>query len=393
MVEIIEVKTKRQIKQFATYPLKLYKNCPYYVPSLRSDEMNTFNAKKNYSLSKNLIKGFLAYKNGELVGRIAGLINYEGNRLSGKKYVRFSRFECIDDIEVFKALLGAVEKFGKENGMEIIHGPWGFNDTDREGMLTYGFNERSTYATNYYFPYFYQNMEKLGFLDESKWLERRFTIPNQPYDRITKVVEKLKSRLNVRDVAETMSVKKILKKYGNGFFDTLNEAYAHLDGYVPVEGDARQNVLNQFATIVNTRYISFLVDGKEQVAAFAIVLPSICEPLIKHKGKLFPTGFIGVLKSIKKPKELEMALIAVKSEYKNTGINSILIARIMKNIIDDGILKLESNPMLETNFNIQQQWKFTENEVVKKRQTYQKPIGSLLENANCQLEEAIKKAQ
>ena len=380
MIEIREVKTKKEIKQFATYPLKLYKNCPFYVPSLRSDEMNTFNAKKNYSLSKNLIKGFLAFKNGELVGRIAGLINYEDNKLTGKKLVRFSRFECINDIEVFKALLGAVEKFGSDNGMEIIHGPWGFNDTDREGMLTYGFQERSTYATNYYFPYFYENMQKLGFLDESKWLERRFTIPKEPYDRITKIAEKLKNRLKVRDVAETMSVKKILKYYGDGFFDTLNEAYAHLDGYVPVEGDARQNVLSQFATIINRRYISFLVDEKEQVAAFAIVLPSICKPLIKHKGKLFPTGFIGVLNAIRKPKELEMALIAVKKEYKNTGINSILMDRIMRNIIKDGILSIESNPMLETNLNIQQQWKFAENEVVKKRQTYQKPIGSLIES-------------
>ena len=374
MIEIKEVKTKKDLKLFAEYPVKLYKDCPYYVPSLRSDEYDTFNPKKNFSLSESKLKGFLCYKDGELVGRIAGLINYTHNKLSGQKNIRFSRFECIDDMEVFKALLGAVENFGRENGMEIMHGPWGFNDTDREGMLTYGFEERSTYATNYYFPYFYQNMEKLGFEAESKWVEFRFVVPDKPDERIAALANKVREKLNVRDVAESMTVRQILAKYGDKMFDTLNEAYGHLDGYVPVVGKARKNVLDQFGTIVNTKYISFLIDENEDVAAFGIVLPSICEPLVKHRGRLFPTGFIGVLQSIKAPKELEMALIGVKQKYKNTGINAIIISRILKNIIDSGIDKIESNPMLEHNFSIQQQWKFVDSEIVKKRQTYKKLI-------------------
>lgn len=378
MIEVKEVVSAKDIKTFAEYPVKLYKDCPYYVPSLRSDEINTFNPKKNFSLKDNECKAFLCYKDGELVGRIAGLINHTDNKLTGEKYIRFSRFECVDDIEVFKALLKAVASFGAKNGMEIMHGPWGFNDTDREGMLTYGFEERSTYSTNYYYPYFHQNLESLGFEDESKWVERRFTIPDEPYDRVVAISEKLKTKLNVFDAADKYSVKDIISKYGFKLFDTLNEAYAHLDGYVPIEGKAIKNVLSQFATIVNKRYISVLVDENDDVAAFGIVLPSIADVLIKHRGKLFPTGFIGVLKSIKKPKELEMALIGVKQKYKNTGINSIVMARIMKNIIDDGILAIESNPMLETNYSIQQQWKFAENEIVKKRQTYKMKIEQVL---------------
>lgn len=379
MIEVKEVNTRRQIKKFAAYPIELYKGCKFYVPSLRSDEINTFNPKKNFNLRNSICKAFLAYKDGKLVGRIAGLINRKENEISGKKYVRFSRFECIDDPAVFRALLGAVEKFGLDNGMEIIHGPWGFNDTDREGMLTFGFEERSTYSTNYYYPYFCERMKELGFDDESKWAERNFVIPNHPYDRIVEISDKLKEKLNVVDVADTMSLKNIIKRYGLKLFDTLNESYAHLDGYVPIEGKSIDNVLSQFATIVNTRYISILVDKNDDVAAFGIVLPSICEPLIKHKGKLFPFGFIGVLKSIKAPKQLEMALIGVKNEYKNSGINSIVISRIMKHVIEDGIEKIESNPMLEHNYNIHHQWKFAENEIVKRRQTYQKAIGSLID--------------
>ncbi|MBQ4098202.1 MAG: N-acetyltransferase [Clostridia bacterium] len=374
MIEIREVKGRRDMRKFAKYPVELYKDCPYYVPSLRSDEIATFNPKKNFNLANNDCKAFLAYKDGKIVGRIAGLINKKDNELTGKKYIRFSRFECIDDEQVFRALLGAVEKFGKENGMEIIHGPWGFNDTDREGMLTEGFDKRSTYSTNYYYPYFHERMESLGYEDESKWHERSFTIPDVPYERITSFCDKLKDKLKVVDVSETMSLKKIIKNYGVKLFDTLNEAYAHLDGYVPIVGKSVDNVLSQFATIVNLRYVSILVDENDDVAAFGIVLPSIADSLVKHRGKLFPLGFIDVLKDIKAPKELEMALIGVKKKYKNTGINSLVINKIMKNVIADGITHIESNPSLDDNYSIQQQWKFADSEIIKRRQTYKKKI-------------------
>ena len=378
MVQIKVVSTRQDVKKFADFPIKLYKDCPYYVPSIRDDERNTFNPKKNFSLQGSSCKGFLAYQDGKVVGRILGIISIGDKPVDGKKFVRFSRFECIDDINVFKALLGAVEQYGKENDASIIHGPWGFNDQDREGLLTFGFDERSTYATNYSYPYFYKNLETLGFEDESKWIERSFTIPQIPYKRILELSEKIKEKLDVVDIADTLSLKQILANYGDKFFDLLNEAYGELDGYVPVEGDVRKNILKQFATIVNTKYISILVDKDDNVAAFGVVFPSICDALIKHKGKLFPTGFISVLTSIKKPKELEMAVIGVSKKYKNTGINSVVMSRIMKNVIADGIQKIESNPMLETNYSIQQQWKFAENKIIKKRQTYKKEIGEFI---------------
>ncbi len=379
MIEIRQVKTKKDIKTFAKYPLKLYKDCPYYVPNLRSDEIDTFNPKKNFNLKNNKIKGFLCYKDGEVVGRIAGLINYKENEIYGEKFIRFSRFECVDDIEVFKSLLKAVAEFGKENGVNIMHGPWGFNDTDREGMQTFGFDKRSTYASNYYYPYFHENIEKLGFETESKWLEWSFVIPSEPDKRIDNLAEKVAKRLGVVDVTKTMSLKRIIKVYGKKLFETMNDAYGHLDGYVPIEGKAIDNVLKQFASIINIRYLSVLVDKNDNVAAFGVVLPSICETIKKSRGKLFPTGFIGVLRSIKSPKELEMGMIGVKKEYKNTGINALLISKIMNNVIEDGIDKIESNLMLEHNLNIQQQWKFVQTELVKKRSTYRMEIDKVLD--------------
>ncbi|MBR5388556.1 MAG: GNAT family N-acetyltransferase, partial [Clostridia bacterium] len=221
---------------------------------------------------------------------------------------------------------------------------------------------------------FCKHMKELGFKDESKWIERQFVIPDEPYERVVAISEKLKKKLDVTELADIMSVKKILKNYGSAFFDTLNLAYGDLDGYVPIVGKAQDNVLKQFATIVNLKYISILADKEGRVAAFGIVLPSIADALIKHRGRLLPFGFIDVLKSMHDPKELEMALIAVHPEYKNTGINSIVITRIMKNVVQNRISHIESNPMLETNYNIQMQWKFAANDIIKKRQTYIKEI-------------------
>ncbi len=374
MIQIVEVTTKKQLKTFASLPIKLYKDCPYYVPSMRDDEMSIMNPKKNFNLGHCDCKCFLAYKDGKAVGRIAGIINKKANEIYNHKYIRFARLAAIDDIEVFRALLNAVENYGKSQGLNKIHGPWGFNDTDRDGMLTYGFDKRSTYSTEYSYPYYMEKMVELGFRDESKWIERDFVIPTEPYEKIERIAEKLKKRYKLIDVTETMTINQIVKKYGDDFFKAYNQAYSVLDEYVPIEGDAQKSVLNQFATVINTRYASILVNEDDQVVGFGLTIPSLSEALIKSKGKLLPFGFIGVLKSIKKPKELEMVLIGVRDEYKNSGINSICMSKIMNNVIKDGIKKIESNPMLETNLSIQANWNFAENTVIKMRQTYYKEI-------------------
>ena len=374
MVEIVEVKSKKQKKLFAAFPVKLYKDCPYYVPSIRNDDEDILDKKKNACLSECDCKCFLAYKDGKLVGRIAGIIHRNANKLFGTKNIRFSRFEAIDDIEVFKALLDAVENYGKQEGLDAIHGPWGFNDTDREGMLTYGFDRVSTYATNYSYPYFAENMKKLGWGDESKWVEYEFEIPTEPFEKIDRLSEKLKKKYNLRDVAEEMSVSQIVKKYGNKFFETYNEAYGHLDEYCAVSPETQKSILGSFGMIINPRYFSLLVDENDEVAGAAVVFPSLRKPLIKHKGKVIPFGIFSFLRAVNKPKELEMAIIGVKHKYRNSGINAVLMSRIINNIIEDGITNLESNPMLEHNYEIQANWKFSNTKIVKKRQTFVKKI-------------------
>lgn len=376
MIIVKEARTKKEMRIFADFPFRLYKNCPYYVPSFRSDEENIADPKKNPNLEDAEIRCFLAYKDGKLVGRIAGIIQKKYNRVSGRNCIRFSRFDCIDDEEVAAALFKAVEEYGISRGMDTMHGPWGFNDQDREGLLTFGFDRRATYCTNYNYEYYEKLVLGQGFADESEWLEYDFVIPEKTDERIARIADRLKDKFKVREAAGTMPMSRLIKKYGHKALQTVNEAYAGLDCYVAVEGKIIDSILRQFATVINPRYFSMLVNDKDEVIGMAVMLPSICEAIRKSDGRLFPFGVFRLLKAIRRPKELEMALIAVRPDYQKTGVNSLMIARIMHNIIEDKIQNVESNPELVTNTAVQSQWTSLEKKVVKRRKCYIKRIGA-----------------
>lgn len=374
MITIREVKTKSDLRKFARFPVRLYKNCPLYVPSFYSDELNIMNPDKNFSLPSCEVRCFLAEKDGKVVGRVAGIIQKRRNELSGKKNIRFSRFDFIDDAEVAEKLLAAVAAFGKERGMDTIHGPWGFNDQDREGMLTEGFDKRATYATNYNYPYYEKHVRALGFEPESEWVEYNFTIPDKVDERIKTISEYVQKKLELTEIADTAPMKKLIPVYGHRALEMVNEAYASLDEYVPLEGKEMDNVLDQFATIINPRYFSLLVDKNDEIIGMGVIIPSIADALVKGRGRMTLPTIVRLLRSIAKPRELEMALVAVRPDYQKKGVNALIMARISRHIIEDGVRRVESNPELVTNLAVQTQWTNFEREIIKRRKTFTKKI-------------------
>ena len=373
MIKIVEAVTKRQMKIFATYPIKLYKKCPYYVPSLVDDEVNIANHKKNFSLGNSEVKCFLAYKDDKLVGRIAGIIAHDSNKINNERCIRFSRIDMIDDIEVTKALLNAVMEYGKSKGMEVIQGPWGFDDADREGMLTFGYNEYSSYATAYSYPYYKEHMEKLGYLKESEWVENRLD-PENTDPRFPKVAEMLMKRGGYVDVCETMSASKIIKKYANEFFDCYNKAYAELDNFVKVDEKQKKAILQTFATLINTRYFSLVMDkDKTKVVAFGVGLPYVGDAIRKGKGRLL-LSLPGILKAKANPRKVELALIGVDPEYRNSGVHAIVATRFIKHAKEDKLDDIFLDPTLTTNLKMLNTWQGMGKTLRCKRQTYRKVI-------------------
>ena len=373
MVKIVEAVTSAQMRAFARYPLELYKDCDYYVPCFTSDEKNIKNPKKNYAAEGCEVKCYLAEKNGRIVGRIAGVIVAESNRKFGEKKIRFSRFDFNGDEDVAEALLSKVVEFGKERGMTVIHGPWGFNDTDREGMLTSGFDRPATYATNYNYEYYADVVRKLGFKKESEWVE--FAIyPGTLDPKIYKAADFVQKRYGFVELNDKYPIKRIIREYGDLFFDCYNEAYKDFDCYVELKGKVKQNVIAQFATVINQDYFSCILDPKTgKIAAFGVVIPAIGKIIKKHNGNLLASA-IPLLKAKKKPDALELTLIGVAPEYRNSGVNAMIITRIHRNIMKNGIKNVVCNPMLTTNAGILTQWKWVEHEEIKRRATFEKEI-------------------
>ena len=371
MIEIVEAKTKKQMKAFATFPVKLYRRCKYYVPSIVEDEMVIQDGEKNLAKGTSECKCFLAYKNKVLAGRICGIICHDSNNKFGEKNIRFNRIDFIDDIEVARALIQAVEQYGRENGLNKIHGPWGFNDTDREGMLTSGFDKISNYATNYSFPYYVQIMEDLGFKKESEWVEFQFDI-NHTDPRFHEVALQLKEQ-GYRDLAETMPVKKIVKEYGLKFFDCYNRSYAALDNFIPIEGESIKATLKQFATIINRNYFSVIVDKNDDVVAFGVGLPYIGRVLRRARGRMWAAA-IPLILTIKRPRAVELALIGVDPVYRNYGIHALVVDRFINSFKKHKITEILMDPVLTTNSKMLQTWKGMEKTIRQTRQTFVKDI-------------------
>ena len=258
-------------------------------------------------------------------------------------------------------------KWGKEEGLNKIHGPWGFNDTDREGMLTYGYDKISNYATNYSYPYYIKFMEDLGFEKESEWIEFQFDIEHTD-PRFHAVAEQLKEQ-GYRDLTETMPVKKIVKEYGDRFFDCYNKAYAALDNFIPIEGEAKKTTLKQFATLINRKYFSVVVDKNDQVVAFGVGLPYIGKALRLGKGRMLFSA-IPILMSIRRPHAIELALIGVDPMYRNYGIHAMVVDRFIKNFKKYKIKNIWMDPVLTTNSKMLQTWKGMEKTIRQKRQTF-----------------------
>lgn len=354
MVEVKQVKTKKQQKQFVKFPLKLYKDNEYYVPLLQLDEKSLF-SKNNYNYTDCNIVFFLAYKDDEVVGRIAGIEQKSYNKKNNERRCRFSRFDTINDLEVAKALFNAVENWAKERGLNVMHGPLGFNDLDREGLLIEGFDYLATFEENYNFDYYKDLIEKCGYSKEIDYLAFQITPPKEN-DRIKKLSNTILERYNLH-LAPKMPIGKFLNTYKDQLFDVIDEAYGPLYGVVPYTEGLRKSIISQFKLMLNTNCICTVLDSNEKVIGFGLGLPSLAKAVKKSNGKYLPLGIFRMLKARKNFKMFDFALIGVRPQYQGLGITAIILQYLIDKCNELGVEVIETNHSLETNDKILLTWK------------------------------------
>ena len=358
MIVVKEIKKKKDIKKFVMFPIKMYKKEKRYIPCIVGDEIKLLNKKKNPAYEYCETKLFLAYKDKKIVGRICGLINHSYNKKKGLNQIRFCRFDVIDDIEVTKALFRAVIDWADERGIKEMIGPIGFSDLDKEGMLVEGFEEMSNSLTLYNYPYYVKHLEELGFRKDADWVEYQVFTPKEMNERINRVAEIIKKRKGYK-VVKLKSAKDV-KYYARKAFSLINEAFAPLYGVVELNPKQIEEAIKQFVPIVamtNYEYCYIINDDKDNTLGFGVLAPSLNNALKKSNGKMFPFGIFRMLRDLKKSEILDMYILAVKPEYHNLGVNTLILCEGIKSAIKNGVKFAETGPELELNNRVQDQWK------------------------------------
>lgn len=372
MVTLREATSKAELKQFVKLPFSLYKDSPYWVPPIIKDELESFDKTKNPAFKNAEARFFLAYKNNEIVGRIAAIVNWiEINEQKVKK-MRFGWFDFIDDTEVSESLLNEVRTIGLSHNLEYMEGPVGFSNLDKVGVLVEGFEELGTMITWYNHPYYQSHYERLGFVKEKEYMENRFPFSNAHPKFFVKANELVQRRYGVKAVNYTKT-KEVLAMADN-MFDLFNKTYSSLSSFVPITEVQKAYFKKKYISFINPEYIKFILDKEDRLIAFGIVMPSFSRALQKAKGRLFPTGIFHLLRAKKSSKDVIFYLIGVHPEYQNKGVTAVIFNEYYKTFSAKKIENCIRTPELEDNIAIKQIWKHFDPEIYKRRRTYRKDL-------------------
>lgn len=379
-IEIKKVESRRDLCKFIDFHNELYKGNPYHVPNLYFDEMNTFRKDKNAAFDFCEAEYFMAYRDGKAVGRVTAIINHSANKKWERESVRFGWIDFVDDIEVSKALLKAVEDYGKSKGMKEIVGPLGFTDMDPEGMLLYGYDQLGTQATAYNYPYYPEHMDRMGGWEkDNDYVEYKLYVPEEMPEKYATIAKMIQKRYNLQ-------VKKLKRNeiygengYGKKIFDVVNETFKDLYGYSKLTDRQIEQYVKMYLPMADLDLITIIEDWNtpdHKVVGVGISIPSLARALQKCGGKLFPFGWWHILRALKfhKTEVVDLLLVGVLPEYRQKGANALLFYDLIPHYQRLGFKWGETHVEMETNMKVQGQWQYLNREIHKRRRCYKKDI-------------------
>lgn len=374
-IVIKQVTSKCQLRKFVQFGLDLYKGNPYFCPPIFFDEMNTFSPKHNPALEVCEYIIFMAYRNGEIVGRIVGIINHRANEAWKVKKCRFGWFDFVDDYEVFKALLDTVAEWGRSKGMDELNGPVGFTDFDREGLLIEGFDQNATFANLYTHPYYIPHYERYGMESEAEWIELQIQSPREAPERVKRIAKLVAERFNLK-VAKVHSTRELKRRFGYTYFDVFDEAYQKLYNFQPLTDRQKRYYCDMFFPLLNFDFVTIIVDENDQIVGVGVGMPSISNALRRCGGRLFPFGWYHLLKALKAKKipDFELLLIAVRPDYQDKGVNAMIIDDMTPYFADYEIMRVETNSILVDNYKSLSNFLMFDHIQHKKRRAFIKPL-------------------
>ena len=373
ITKIKEVATRKELNAFVHFPNVLYKGNPYYVPQIESMDRDTLTPGKNHAFEVCEGKYWLAYdERGDIVGRVAGIINRKYNEKTGEKICRFGWIDFVDDHDVSKALMDTVEGYAKEKGMNVMSGPMGFLEFDAAGILVEGFDKLPTAYGKYNAPYYEEHLTALGYKKDADYVEYLIKVPEVIPDRYERMAQLVSVKNSLHQAAFRNRAE--LEPYLDGVFKCLNSAYSQLHGFSELSPGQCEDLKKQFVTNINVDYVSVVLDADEHVVGFGVALPSLSKAMQKANGSLFPFGWIHMLRAFKQNDTIDLLLIAIDEKYKNKGVNAMIFHKFAEGITKNGIKYIESTRELEDNTSVQNLWRYLEHDLTKRARTYIKQL-------------------
>lgn len=374
-IEIREITNRKELFRFVKFGNTFYEDCENFCPSLILDELDTFNVKKNpaFDVCEHVL--FMAYKDGEAVGRIAGIINHEANQKWGVKNVRFGWMDFIDDIEVSKALLDAVVAWGKSKGMDGLNGPVGFTDFDHQGLLIEGYDHLAPMASLYNYPYYVRHIEAYGLTKENDWIEMQIYPPADLPERFGRMAKIVQERSHVR-VDKVKDCKELVRKYGRSYMDVIDIAYQKLYNFQPLTERQKRHYCEMYFPLLNFDFVTIVVNDADEVVGVGVGMPDVSKALRKCKGRLFPFGWYHLLKALKSDhyEAFDFLIIAIHPDYQDKGLNAVIIADQHPYFVKYGIKRIETTAIMESNFKNLNHWEAFPHKYHKRRRAYIKQI-------------------
>ena len=373
MIQIKEITTKKELRAFVHFSNQLYKDNPFYVPQIESMDCDTLSPEKNHAFEVCESKYWLAYgKKGEVVGRVAGVINRKYNEKSGERVCRFGWIDFIDDSEVSRALMDTVERYAKEKGMDKMCGPMGFLEFDVSGVLVEGFDKLPTAYGKYNAPYYEKHLTDLGYTKDADFVEYFIKVPEAIPERYARMAQLVAVKNDLHQAR--LNRRSDLYPYLDDVFRCMNSAYSVLHGFTELTPGQCEDLKKQFVTNINVDYVSIILDADERVIGFGVALPSLSKAMQKAKGSLFPFGWMHILKALRKNDTIDLLLIAIDEKYKNKGVNAMIFDKFAQGIKKNGIKYIESTRELEDNTSVQNLWRYLEHDLIKRARVYIKQL-------------------
>lgn len=371
-MNVHEVSSARDLKQFIAFPAALYAGNPNFVPHLTMERNEFFNRQKNPLFKFTEAALFLATDDsGRVLGRVSAHINRRHNDYWKEQTGFFGFFESRDDFAIARALMGRVEQWLRERGMKVMRGPFNFSTNDECGFLAEGFDRPPSIMMTYTQPAYLDWMTQLGLVKAKDLLAFEWDVDqNQHPEFLLKIGRRAQERTGV--TIRPLDLKDFDREVARAF-SVYNAAWEKNWGFIPMTEDEFKFVAKGLKPIIDPT-LALVVEKDGAFIGFSIAIPDINQILRTIGGKLFPFGWYYLLTARKRVNGIRVLAMGVVEEYRSKGLDALLYGVTFENFLKRGLKKCEMSWTLEDNDAINRAMLRMDAKVTKRYRIFEKAL-------------------